>query len=586
MTNLVEFTLKLRDLMSGGMQKAAAITQNSFKGIDTQVARTQQGIANTGRTISNVAQQARSAAGDFDKLNRSMDNASRRRSWGGGGFGGGGLGSMLAGIGVTAGIGSVINTGLQAQAQKTSFEVMAGAGAGSKLYGDLTKYAQDSIYGNEVYKMAQTQLAFGANANSVMPTLKMIGDIAMGDEQKLQSLNLAYSQIRATGRLMGQDLQQLVNAGFNPLQIISEKTGKSMAALKEDMEKGRISFNMVENAFVSATSAGGKFYQMTEKIAQTDYGKLAKFKGDLEALALQVGGALAPAFGRFLTEYATPFIAWVSKAVIWVRENWNWLKLWTGAILSVAAGLKAMSIAQGALNLVMLANPVVLFVGALVALAGICVSLYGKVQFVTNAVDGLASTFEGIIGIIKTVTTLIYSFFTSSDPAKTFQQGGYEHGKAYTEGMMKAAEEFSWFDFLRKAMGTHDHFQNKHAGFDAYAGKKLAELAASENALLAPKQKAFNGSAFGQLWNKWANPTGSLASSGAADNGSSSTFQGISTRTGDSVIGGGARPINVTVHKFFDDIHLHAQTMQEGVDDFERKVVEVMLRTMQSLKAV
>lgn len=89
----------------------------------------------------------------------------------------------------------------------------------------------------------------------------------MGDSQKFGSLTLAFSQMSAAGRLMGQDLNQMINAGFNPLQVISEKTGKSIAQLKKEMESGAISSQMVADAFSSATAEGGKFHGMIEKSA-------------------------------------------------------------------------------------------------------------------------------------------------------------------------------------------------------------------------------------------------------------------------------------------------------------------------------
>lgn len=100
-----------------------------------------------------------------------------------------------------------------------------------------------------------------------IPIIKSIGDISMGDSQKFGSLTLAFSQMSAAGRLMGQDLNQMINAGFNPLQVISEKTGKSIAQLKKEMESGAISSQMVADAFSSATAEGGKFHGMIEKSA-------------------------------------------------------------------------------------------------------------------------------------------------------------------------------------------------------------------------------------------------------------------------------------------------------------------------------
>lgn len=82
-------------------------------------------------------------------------------------------------------------------------------------------------------------LSFGIAQDRIMPNIKALGDIAMGDRNKLNSLTLAFSQMTASGRLMGQDLLQMINAGFNPLSEISRKTGKSIGVLKRRWRKAR-----------------------------------------------------------------------------------------------------------------------------------------------------------------------------------------------------------------------------------------------------------------------------------------------------------------------------------------------------------
>lgn len=119
--------------------------------------------------------------------------------------------------------------------------------------------------GLNTYGAAQTLLGFNVDAEKIIPSLKSIGDITMGNNEKFSSMTLAFAQMSAAGRLMGQDLNQMINAGFNPLQVISEKTGKSIAVLKKEMEQGAISSEMVADAFAAATAEGGRFYNMLEK---------------------------------------------------------------------------------------------------------------------------------------------------------------------------------------------------------------------------------------------------------------------------------------------------------------------------------
>lgn len=119
--------------------------------------------------------------------------------------------------------------------------------------------------GLNTYEAAQTLLGFNVDAEKIIPSLKSIGDITMGNNEKFSSMTLAFAQMSAAGRLMGQDLNQMINAGFNPLQVISEKTGKAIAVLKKEMEQGAISSEMVADAFATATAEGGRFYNMLEK---------------------------------------------------------------------------------------------------------------------------------------------------------------------------------------------------------------------------------------------------------------------------------------------------------------------------------
>ena len=128
-----------------------------------------------------------------------------------------------------------------------------------------------------------------------MPALRALSEVSVGNADRFQSLALAFGQVQANGRLMGQEVLQMVNAGFNPLQEISRTTGRSMLDLKKDMENGAVSARMVEDAFKSATSEGGRFYEMNERLKNSAAGQYAKMKSDVEMLATEIGTNLLPA---------------------------------------------------------------------------------------------------------------------------------------------------------------------------------------------------------------------------------------------------------------------------------------------------
>jgi tape measure domain-containing protein len=134
-------------------------------------------------------------------------------------------------------------------------------------------------------------LGFNIQAEDTVRYLQALSDISMGDSVKFKSLTLAFSQMSAAGKLMGQDLNQMINAGFNPLQIIAEKTGKSISTLKDEMSKGAVSAEMVQQAFIDATSAGGKFYQMSENASKTINGQLSMMQDALDNAFNEMGQA-------------------------------------------------------------------------------------------------------------------------------------------------------------------------------------------------------------------------------------------------------------------------------------------------------
>jgi tape measure domain-containing protein len=147
---------------------------------------------------------------------------------------------------------------------------------------------------------AKTMMSFGVAAQDVQKNLQMLSDVTGGNNERFKSLALAFSQMSSAGRLMGQDLLQMINAGFNPLQQISKTTGESMIELKKRMEDGGISSQEVRKAFEDATSAGGMFEGMTDRLSQTVSGKLNIALSDLEQKLAKAGEAMAPLLMQML----------------------------------------------------------------------------------------------------------------------------------------------------------------------------------------------------------------------------------------------------------------------------------------------
>lgn len=172
-----------------------------------------------------------------------------------------------------------------------SFETLLGSkDKATQFFSELSEYAVNTpLMLNDLAGGAQSMLAFNIEAEKVIPTLKQIGDISMGDRDRFNSLVLAFSQMSATGKLMGQDLLQMINAGFNPLATISEKTGKSIGQLKDEMSAGAISSEMVAQAFADATAEGGKFHGMLDKQSKGLKGQISNLEGAIDDMFNAMG---------------------------------------------------------------------------------------------------------------------------------------------------------------------------------------------------------------------------------------------------------------------------------------------------------
>ena len=206
----------------------------------------------------------------------------------------------VGGLALGAGLISLAKTGVEAamtmEGLNAQFTVMTGSAEKARdVIAQIADFAAHTPFDKlGLSSAAKTLMAFGLESEKVVPTLKMLGDVAGADQNKLNGLALVFGQIQSTGKLMGQDLLQLINQGFNPLTEISKQTGISVAKLKDMMSEGAISADMVTLAFKSATSAGGLFYGNLESQSQTLQGRISTLKDNFVTALQNMAEAFLP----------------------------------------------------------------------------------------------------------------------------------------------------------------------------------------------------------------------------------------------------------------------------------------------------
>lgn len=237
-------------------------------------------------------------------------------------------------------VNKVVSVRSEIQALEVSFRTLLGSQqASTQLMQQMKEFAAATpLQLGDLAKAAQTMLGFNLAAEEVMPMLKAIGDISMGDAQKFQSLTLAFSQMSSVGKLMGQDLLQMINAGFSPLAVMADKTGKSIGELKEEMSKGAISADMVKQAFIDATSEGGKFHGMLSEQGNTVKGAIAQLSGAITDMLNGIG------------ERSEGIIKGSVKSLQWLAQNYETIGKILAAIIATYGTYKAIMITVVALE--------------------------------------------------------------------------------------------------------------------------------------------------------------------------------------------------------------------------------------------
>ena len=339
---------------------------------------------------------------------------------------------------------SVVKSGLSYNAQMesylTNFKVMLGNEqlAAEKL-AEIRKMAASTPFSlSDLTEGTQTLLQFGIAADDTTGVLKQLGDISLGNADKMQTLVRAYGKMSSAQKVTLENVNMMIDAGFNPLNQICDATGESMSDLYKRISDGKVSFEELQAAVSAATSEGGQFYNGMLEASQTFNGRLSTLKDNVAALTGELTSGLFSALGDIIVKanelvvsiteddskmaalketigVLTAAVVAVTAAVLsykaTVAATTIVTALHTAATTAMAAahkaagsGAKGLAVAQAALNAVMNANPVGLFVSALAALAAGLVTAYHTSETFRNAVDtafnAIKKTASNVIGAV------------------------------------------------------------------------------------------------------------------------------------------------------------------------------------------
>lgn len=347
---------------------------------------------------------------------------------------------------------NVVKSGLEynasMQSYLTNFKVMLGSEeqAAAKL-AEIRKMAASTPFSlDDLTDGTQTLLQFGIAVDDTTGVLQQLGDISLGNADKLQTLVRAYGKMSSAQKVTLENVNMMIDAGFNPLNQICTATGESMADLYKRISDGKVSFAELESAVASATSQGGQFYNGMLEASQTFSGRMSTLKDNVSALTGELTGGLFEALGELVvkvneatvsflddeekmsqlkdtlgalasvvTAAGTAFVAYKGYLALTTAAtiaHTTYTAAMTAAHKAAATGATGLKLALAALNAVINANPVGLLVSALAALAAGLVTAYHTSETFRN---GVGSAFDWIKDKAQTAIGAVVDWINELD---------------------------------------------------------------------------------------------------------------------------------------------------------------------------
>ena len=331
----------------------------------------------------------------------------------------------------------------------TNFKVMLGSeeAAATKL-SEIRKMAASTPFSlDDLTSGTQTLLQFGIAADDTTGVLQRLGDISLGNAEKLQTLTRAYGKMSSAQKVTLENVNMMIDAGFNPLNQICDATGESMSDLYKRISDGKVSFGELEAAVEAASSEGGQFYNGMLEASQTFSGRMSTLKDNVSALTGELTSGLFAALGDLvvkLNEVVTSFLdsdekmaqlketigiaasvvaaagaafagykATIAATTVVTTAQKLAVTALNTANLQAAAGAGIFKVAMAALNSVVAANPIGLAVAAFAALTAGLITAYKSSETFRSGwntcMNGLRSAADFAVNSVLTTLNMLMS---------------------------------------------------------------------------------------------------------------------------------------------------------------------------------
>lgn len=576
MSNIVEFVVRMKDMMSGSLGKLGSTSQSTFskmaqhadkmgqrnKVLGQSYDELQKRIREVENTIksSTATSQISSARRELASLQRmagkhqgNVSSGSAASSRGGGlGVGGIALGGMIAGLALTAGtaflgvvssgIGAAISGSMAKEQAVTGLSTFLGKDQATTTYANIRKDAEISPYGTEsLLGVNRALISAGLNAKDAREdTMNLANAIAAvgGGDAELSRMAANMQQIKTVGKATAMDIKQFGMVGINIYEMLSKSTGKSIAEVKE-MD---VSYNELAKSLAMARSSGGIYAGALEAQGQTKAGRWNAVQDMVQNGLIDLGDAMSPIIIQFL-DLGQKALSYVGPAIMKITPYIDLISKGLGSaikyITSLGNGTKTWS--------------------DWIQIAG---NYYSRVwEFLKSILSSIWKIVSGVVEwtakseIIKDSVKVLHWFF-----GKIFDIVGWI-------GEKLAA---IWENVLKPLL----------TGIDS-AYKFIKELVTGEDSITVEAKKTIVNKNDPTAPGYQADLTRFKDKGIIGDTDAKSKKNKESSKsTGDTISGGGPRVVNITLGKFFETIQFTTMNNNESREELEKLLMEMMGRVL------
>lgn len=583
MSNIVEFVVKMRDMMSGGLGRLSSASQNTFTRMNTHINNVtgrnqvlgqsfnelQNKIKQTENIIKNstIPSQIRSARRELETLQRQaarhQGNLGGKQSAVGSKQGIGAVftgnlaadfamqaGSALINV-VSSGIGSAISGSMKKESQITGLATFLGKDGAKEAYKGIQQDAEMTSFGTDsLLSVNRALISAGLNAKDAREdAMNLANAIAAtgGGNDELARMAANMQQIKTVGKATATDIKQFGIAGINIYEMLAKSTGKPIEQVKE-MD---VSYNELAKALAMARAEGGIYAGALEAQSQTMAGKMATIKDKFDNSLTAMGDAFSPIIIKFL-DVGIKFVKGIQPMLTNIQPYIDMIASSLGTAIDYVVGLTENT-------------------GLWSEWIEIASNWYGIVW------NFLKSIFSSVGQIIKGIVAWIAKSEIIKD---IFRAVHWLLGQVFdVVGWIGVKLLWIWDNVLKPILDGIDGAYKMVKGWLSSDDGKIVTI---NTDIKPPNPDDFPKPppmpSYDTDLTRFSKTTGGTAiGEGIKKSGKN---QSAGKRAGDTISGGGPKTVNVHLGKFFDTIQFTTMNGNESAQELEKIVMECLGRVL------